>query len=463
MDKIDIKKIEDILCKYTLPDEVRNIILSLLEVIHKQAVEIAELKEEINRLKGHPGKPKFEKTSKLLQQKHELHPKKEYKKEPEQYNVNKKRDLKVDEIREIECPSSECPRCKIILHSRGKEKIKIQELEIKRKVIEFQLSKKQCKKCGYFEMGQIDEEFAGSSFGPELRSWVSILHYKRRMTEPQILEFLEEVGIVISKAEINHLLLENGKKIEPVSEQILEKGLQKSQYAHLDESGWKTKGISKYLWIVCNNMFSYFRIYPKRNSEIANELISSKPCIISVTDDYSSYGEKFKASEKQLCWIHEIRHYEKLMPITKVNRQAIYDKLTELWEYYQKIQDYRKAPSKGEKERLWNRFDEIINKKTPYDELNKRLQLTAKKKERLLVCLNFPDVPPENNCAERAIRHPVVIRKISRGSRSQKGERSLTAHLSFFDTCEKLKYDVKENLQKVLQQPISTNWNFGFP
>ena len=29
MDKIDKKKIEDILCKYTLPDEVRNIILSL--------------------------------------------------------------------------------------------------------------------------------------------------------------------------------------------------------------------------------------------------------------------------------------------------------------------------------------------------------------------------------------------------------------------------------------------------
>ena len=81
----------------------------------------------------------------------------------------------------------------------------------------------------------------------------------------------------------------------------------------------------------------------------------------------------------------------------------------------------------------------------------------------MLVCLNFTDVSPENNCAERAIRHPVVIRKISRGSRSQKGERSLTARLSFFDTCEKLKYDVKENLQKVLQQPISTNWNFGFP
>ncbi|UJS17376.1 MAG: transposase [Candidatus Jettenia sp.] len=79
---------------------------------------------------------------------------------------------------------------------------------------------------------------------------------------------------MISPSEINYLLLANGKSLEPLSEQILRAGLPKSTYAHLDESGWKTQGVSKHLWTICTNTFSYFQIHPRRNFSVANELVS---------------------------------------------------------------------------------------------------------------------------------------------------------------------------------------------
>jgi len=461
MSTTDLQKIEETLSKYNLPEEVQRIFWTLLESIYRQELEIAQLKEEINRLKGHPGKPEFSKVFNTPT-KHKDHPKKEYKKEAEEFNAIRKANLPVDEIKEVPPVSRKCPKCSHSLHSRGRDEVKVQELEIKRKVLLFRLEKKQCPVCGYFEMGQIEDSFRGSSFGPELRSWISLLHYRHRLTEPQIAELLDSLGIVISPSEINHILLTNGKTLEPVSEQILKEGLNNSPYAHLDESGWKTKGVSKYLWTVTTNAFSYFRIHPKRTSEVANTLVSANPSIVSVSDDYSSYGAKFTVKVKQLCWLHEIRHYEKLTPFTDRNRHVLSEKLTDWWAYYRQLQAYRTSPSAEEKERLWHRFDAIVHALTPYDELNKRLALTAQKKERLLVCLAFPQVPPENNCAERALRHAVVIRKISRGSRSEEGERALTSHLTFFETCEKLGYDVKEHLKKALQQPASPNRSFGF-
>ncbi|OZB38330.1 MAG: hypothetical protein B7X48_13540, partial [Acidiphilium sp. 34-60-192] len=48
-----------------------------------------------------------------------------------------------------------------------------------------------------------------------------------------------------------------------------------------------------------------------------------------------------------------------------------------------------------------------------------------------------PDLPPTNNDAERALRHAVISRRISFGTRSDEGSRFYAAALSVIDTCRK--------------------------
>jgi len=64
--------------------------------------------------------------------------------------------------------------------------------------------------------------------------------------------------------------------------------------------------------------------------------------------------------------------------------------------------------------------------------------MTKKKKDSLLVVLDYPDTPLHNNPAELAIRMYVVKRKISFGTRSDDGTKSWETFFTIMDTCFKL-------------------------
>ncbi len=52
--------------------------------------------------------------------------------------------------------------------------------------------------------------------------------------------------------------------------------------------------------------------------------------------------------------------------------------------------------------------------------------------------LEFPEVPLDNNEAERALREYVVKRKISNGTRTEAGTQAWEIFLALVDTCRKL-------------------------
>jgi hypothetical protein len=70
--------------------------------------------------------------------------------------------------------------------------------------------------------------------------------------------------------------------------------------------------------------------------------------------------------------------------------------------------------------------------------LDERILKTKKKKEELLLVLDFPNVPLHNNLAEIAVREGVIKRKISYGTRSELGRLAWENMLSIQDTCRKL-------------------------
>jgi len=141
---------------------------------------------------------------------------------------------------------------------------------------------------------------------------------------------------------------------------------------------------------------------------------------------------------RALCWIHEERHYTKLIPMLPHHQRLVDDFRTRIWEYYHKLTEYKKNPTEEEKVHLSNLFDEIFSTKTGYDDLDNRIQMTKEKKDCLLVVLDHPDTPLHNNPAELALRMYVIKRKISFGTRSDDGTKSWETFFSIMDTCRKL-------------------------
>ncbi len=74
----------------------------------------------------------------------------------------------------------------------------------------------------------------------------------------------------------------------------------------------------------------------------------------------------------------------------------------------------------------------------------------------LFTFLNQPDVPFDNNTAERAIRPAVIIRKNSYGNRSERGADCQAVLMSIFRTLKQRGHDPIRTIVATLTQYLTT-------
>jgi Transposase IS66 family len=143
-----------------------------------------------------------------------------------------------------------------------------------------------------------------------------------------------------------------------------------------------------------------------------------------------------------LCWVHEARHYNKLLPAFPPFQKLLDEFLERFWAYYDELLAYREHPTESERERLSARFDEVFSTKpehtTDYYELNERIAKTQAKKAALLMVLEHPEVPLHNNPAELGARQRVRKRDVSFGPRVRDGTRAWDTFQTLSATATKL-------------------------
>lgn len=147
---------------------------------------------------------------------------------------------------------------------------------------------------------------------------------------------------------------------------------------------------------------------------------------------------KLVTDEFSLCWIHEGRHYKKLIPHVAYHRQLLDDFLTRYWRFYAQLLVYRGHPTEEDSLRLADEFDELFSTVTGYDTLDERIAKTKAKKESMLIVLEHPEIPLHNNSAELAARKRVRRRKISFGTRSEDGTKAWDTFATLEATAKKL-------------------------
>lgn len=161
-----------------------------------------------------------------------------------------------------------------------------------------------------------------------------------------------------------------------------------------------------------------------------------------IPKDLGVHGDdagQFNVFVRSLCWIHEERHYRKLISSDESTRQAIEQVRGEIWDLYKGLQEYQLAPSDNLKAKLNTAFDDLFqNKITTSPTLNHQLAKTYAKKVELLRVLERPETPLHNNGTETDAREMVVKRKISGGTRSEEGQKCRDTFISIKKTCIKL-------------------------
>ncbi len=432
--------------------EAKNAIELLLNLYIKQQEEIQLLKKEIARLKGQPKRPQFN-TSKQKAFGMSL----QLNKEDKNWHKGVKLgtlpiDNHVNLPEETICSCGSSDFKSLRTHTKL-----IQGILFKRNNVSYHGRDKQCLNCGKIFKTQIPDEVKGVSFDPGLKSLISYLKYACRMTHPLLLRMLTGFGIKISTGEISQILLKNGWQLTPAYGQLKEIGFKNSPYLQSDSTGAKRKDRetgkiqNQYVQVVSNKLLSVFAITRHYNIKTLSNLLTrkgrDKPF---VSDDGSPNGDGLHCKAKQVCWVHEIRHYQKLFPFFNPH-QKLQERILNSWSsFYYLAKQYGRDPTEEKRQEVEFSFDQITSQVTDYDLLDKQLKLTRKKRGRLLTFLDYPFLPIHNNQCEIDLREFVIQRKISGETKSVAGDRSLERHLSIIQTAQKQGLDIFATLHGLL-------------
>jgi hypothetical protein len=153
-------------------------------------------------------------------------------------------------------------------------------------------------------------------------------------------------------------------------------------------------------------------------------------------DDASQFNAL--TAELALCWIHEFRHYKKLVPRFSHHATLLQEFGEQFWKLYHDLLDYRMHPAPAQATALQARFNQLFTQKSGYQPLDECKARTLKKREQLLLVLSHPEILLHNNPAELSARQRVRKRDVSLQARTCEGIAAWDTFQTLVATAKKL-------------------------
>jgi hypothetical protein len=277
--------------------------------------------------------------------------------------------------------------------------------------------------------------------GPVLASLIVCLALRMRLSRARIREFLSDwLSLDLSTGTINRCVHEAGRAVAPVEDQLV-KELLEGAHLHADETPWKESGLALWLWVISSAQVSLYLI-GYRSAEMLENVLGDRYQGWLMSDGYAVY----RAYRQRLrCWAHLARKARGLAESLDGRRTQDFGQhtLELLDELIQAVYRAREGPSAlGLPEHYAKRLTEFKALcESHRDCEHKKTQALAREFlndwEAIWIVLQYPQLPLTNNEAEQALRHWVIARRISYGTRTEQGSRAFALLASVIETCRK--------------------------
>ena len=309
-------------------------------------------------------------------------------------------------------------------------------------VTEHRRHRLRCPACGAKPRAELPRDVPGGAFGPRLQAAVATLAVRNRVSRRDTTELLRELfGARIAAGSVDAIVRRAAAALEQPYDDLLGH-IRAAPAVNVDETGWRLRGGRRTLWGALTAHTALFRIAADRHQREAQALLGEQFPGIACSDRWWAYNY-LDAQRRQLCWAHLVRdfaaHSEGLGAQKEFGLAGlrIAKELFRTWEELAGDGDRarlveRIAPLKAELRAL---LEGAARKSTR----NRRHRSFAKNLLKLWPALwtftEIDGVEPTNNHAERGLRGAVIYRKLSLGSQSEQGERSIERLLSASVTC----------------------------
>ncbi|HPS89275.1 MAG TPA: hypothetical protein PLC35_04785 [Methanosarcina vacuolata] len=138
-------------------------------------------------------------------------------------------------------------------------------------------------------------------FGPGIKSLIITLNHIANVSEPKINEFLENIGVHISKATISRILTKDIDIFHQEKAEIFLEGLKAMPYQQIDDTGARVNGVNNYTEILCNPYYTAYFTVPNKNREtILDVLLCGKEKTYCFNDEAFDLMKTFNVSQRWL-------------------------------------------------------------------------------------------------------------------------------------------------------------------
>jgi transposase len=342
----------------------------------------------------------------------------------------------------VEHKLTECPACHNPLGEPcGKHSQIVEDIPpVKPEVTEHVIYEYKCSPCGTKVAAPMIEALPRAALGLRLTLLSAFLHYALGMTTRNICTWLRTFcqfqvtpgGLVLNWQSLAEILI-------PVYEGLA-KAARLSAVLNVDESGWRIAGRTAWIWCFTNATLAYYVLTPSRAAPVVKKVLGAFFQGILITDFFGAYN-RIKAFAKQKCVVHLLRE---LKQVSLRNRSEEWKhfarRLKRLMHEALKLVIVKDKLGKRKYENsvanLHIRLADIFGASYQDKDCERLAKRLARHSDELFVFLLHPDVPADNNHAERQIRFAVVMRKNSYGNRSRRGAQAQAILMSIFRTCQ---------------------------
>jgi transposase len=275
--------------------------------------------------------------------------------------------------------------------------------------------------------------------GPTLGALIVALSYRGRMSRARVQEFLRDwLGIELSRGTLQRSLEEAARAAAPVEEELVAQVLE-SALLHADETPHPQHGQPLWLWVFASPVTVLFYV-GARTKEMIDNLLAETFGGWLMSDGYAAY----RSSAKRLrCWAHLLRKAKGLeQSLDQAGRRFGADTTALLKTLMEAVYRAREGPGADLPSQYKKALDTFRaaceQAKASRHEKTRALAVEFLHDwEAIFRVLAHPHLPLTNNEAERALRHWVILRRITYGTRTPQGSRAFALLASIIDTCRK--------------------------
>lgn len=430
----------------------------LVDMLLAQFKVIEELKAEVKRLKVSErldsktsSKPpstdvlkKSEKPKKESNPETNPEPKRKPGGQPGHPGSTRKGFNRIDRIEEL--IPKHCNHCGSNSFENEPVLVKVQQVaqlvERPIEVVEYRQSRLRCSCCKQESSGAWPNRvIPGQDLDAGLQALLGWLGCYGQISYEKQAEFLDELGL--GEVGVGTLVNTNARIAKTITNAVNELALALPSVSHLhvDETPWIVKGVKEWLWVATHPNFCLFHAADTRSRVELSTLLGKQFDGVLVSDDFSVYNG-YPVAAQQKCLAHMRRHLKKLIKFDNKVQVTIGETFLSLVD--EAFRQHRLWRENGDDSsyRTWGkefrlRVEAALTEWLPQAgyEAGKLLRNLKAKAEQWWYFLEHPEIPPDNNLAERALRLAVTKRKVSGGSRSMARFEKTAKLLSVVQTC----------------------------